>query len=91
MTGGTPDEAVVKEGLPQVKLCLSEFNRILGDTPWFGGASVSIGDLHLAPILAYMSMTPEGPDLLQPQSGLSAWWQRMSARDSMAKTQPKFG
>jgi glutathione S-transferase len=91
MIGGTPDEAVVKEGLPQVTLCLSELDRILGDNPWYGGASVSLGDLHVAPILAYMSMTPEGPDLLKPLSRLSAWWQRMSARESMAKTQPKFG
>ena len=91
MTGGTPDEGVVRDGLPMVRLCLSEFERILGDTPWFGGAAVSLGDLHIAPIMAYMTMTPESADLMKPHARLAAWWERMSARDSMAKTQPKFG
>jgi glutathione S-transferase len=91
MTGGTPDEAAVKEGLPLIRLCLSEFERILGDAQWFGGGAVSLGDLHVAPIFAYMTMTPESPDLLKPHPRLAAWWQRMSTRDSMAKTQPKFG
>ncbi len=91
MTGGTPDEAVIKDGMPQIKLCLSEFERILGDGTWFGGAAISLGDLHLAPLFAYMTMAPEGGDLMKPHQRLAAWWQRMSARPSMAKTQPKFG
>ena len=91
MTGGTPDEAVVKEALPTIRICLAEFERILGDSQWFGGASISLGDLHLAPILAYMVNTPESADLLKPHPRLAKWWERMSARDSMAKTQPKFG
>ncbi len=91
MVGGTPDDGAVKEALPQIRLCLAEFERILGDAPWFGGEAVSLGDLHLAPIFAYMTMTPESAQLLRPQARLAAWWQRVSARDSMAKTQPKFG
>ena len=91
MTGGTPDEAVVKEALPLIRTCLSEFDRILGDTPWFGGASISLADLHLAPVMAYMTNTPESQELMKPHVKLSRWWEHMSARDSMAKTQPKFG
>ena len=88
---GAADEAAVKEGLPVIRTCLSEFERILGDSQWFGGAAVSLGDLHVAPVFAYMTMTPESADLLKPRPRLAAWWQRVSARDSMAKTQPKFG
>ena len=91
MTGGTPDEAVVKEALPTIRICLAEFERILGDSQWFGGASISLGDLHLAPIFAYMVNTPESEDLMKSHGKLAKWWERMSARDSMAKTQPKFG
>jgi glutathione S-transferase len=91
MTGGTPDEAAIKEAMPQIRLCLSELERILGGAPWFGGDAVSLGDLHLAPILAYMTSTPESAALLKPHERLAGWWQRMSSRDSMAKTQPKFG
>ena len=91
MIGGTPDEDAIKEALPQIALCLAELERILGGATWFGGDAVSLGDLHLAPIFAYMTGTPENSKLLQPHERLAAWWQRMSARDSMAKTQPKFG
>lgn len=91
MTGGTPDEAAVKEALPTIRICLSEFERILGESQWFGGPSLSLGDLHLAPIFAYMVNTPESADLLRPHGKLAKWWERMSARDSMAMTQPKFG
>ena len=74
-----------------IRACLSEFDRILGDTPWFGGASISLADLHLAPVMAYMTNTPESQELIKPHVKLSRWWEHMSARDSMAKTQPKFG
>jgi glutathione S-transferase len=91
MVGGTPDDDVVKEALPQIALCLGEFERILADAPWFGGDSFSLADLHLAPLFAYMTTTPESTELMKPRQRLGAWWQRASARDSMAKTQPKFG
>jgi glutathione S-transferase len=91
MVGGTPDDAVVRESLPHIALVLSELNRIVGDAPWFGGDQVCLADIHLAPIFAYMMNTPEGVDLLKPHQHLSGWWQRMSARDSMQKTQPRFG
>ena len=91
MMGGTPDEAVVKDCLPQIGLCLSEFERILGDAPWFGGDQLSLADIHLAPIMSYMTSTPESGDLMKPRPQLGAWWQRMAGRPSMAKTQPKFG
>jgi glutathione S-transferase len=91
MQGGKPDEKEVAEGLPQIKLCLSELNRLLGTEQWFGGDQVSLADVHLAPVFAYMMGTPESPDLLKPNANLAGWWQRMSARPSMTKTQPHFG
>jgi glutathione S-transferase len=90
MTGGTPDEGAVKDAMPQIRLCLSEFDRILDGAAWFGGGALSLADLHLAPIMAYMTMTPESADLMKPHPRLIAWWQRMSTRESMEKTQPKF-
>ena len=91
MQGGTPDEAVVAACLPQVKLCLSEFARLLGVDPWFGGASISLADLHLGPIFTYASATPEGADLLARHPTLQSWGSRLSERPSMAKTPPQFG
>ncbi len=91
MLGGTPDEAVVAGGMERVRLSVAELARLLGDDAYFGGASLTLADLHLAPIVAYMSGTPEGGEVLAAHPGLGVWWGRMAERDSMAKTQPVFG
>lgn len=91
MQGGKADEAVIAAGMPQVKLSSAELVRLLGNGPWFGGASISLADLQLAPVMAYVSGTPEGEALLAAQPALKAWWGRMSERPSMAKTPPQFG
>ncbi len=91
MMKGTPDDKAVADAMPQIKLTLAEYERILGDMAWFGGADLSLADLHLAPIFAYMSATPEGGELMGAHPKLGAWWAKMSARESMSKTEPQFG
>jgi glutathione S-transferase len=91
MLGGRPDEKVIEEVIPRVRLCLAEAERIMGGDPWLAGPSLSLADLMLAPIIAYMTMTPEGPGLLAERPGLARWWQAMSSRPSMAATTPKLG
>jgi glutathione S-transferase len=88
MVGGTPDDAIVAESMAPIRVTLSEFARILGDGPWFAGAAISLADLHMAPIFGYFTSTAESGELLAPHGNLRAWWARMSARDSMAKTKP---
>lgn len=89
--GGTPDDAAVAAGMPMVRLCLAEFERLLAGGPYFGGATVSLADLHLAPVFAYMAGTAEGREALAGLPGLSLWWETISARPSMAATAPVFG
>jgi glutathione S-transferase len=91
MKGGQPDEKIVEGCLPQVRLCLTEIERIMGGGPWLAGAGLSLADLMVAPVIAYMTMAPEGSGLLGDRPGLGRWWQAMSARPSMARTAPKFG
>ena len=91
MLGGQGDEAIVRDARPMVGQCLSEFNRIKGDDQFLAGPEVSLADLYLAPIFAYMTMTPDADEVLQPHAGLRSWWEEMSGRASMQKTQPKLG
>ncbi len=91
MMNGTPDDKLVAEALPMIRLTLGEYERILGDHAWFGGAHLSLADLHLAPVFAYMTGTAESGELMAKHPKLSAWWARMAARASMAATQPQFG
>lgn len=89
--GGTPDESIIAEAMPEVEKCMSEFARLLGDQEYLVGNALSLADLHLAPIFAYFVDTPESKVVLESKSNLSAWWQRIGARDSLAKTKPQLG
>ena len=91
MLNGTPDDAAVRDSLPQVKLCLSELSRLLGRDRWFGGDTISLADLHLAAVMAYTIATPEGADLVGAHPTLKSWWGQMCQRASMSRTEPKFG
>lgn len=91
LTGGQPDEKIVEDSLPRVALCLAEAERIMGGNAWLAGPAVSLADLMWAPVIAYMTTTPEAQALMAARPGLSRWWQAMSARPSMAKTAPQLG
>ena len=91
MTGGTADEAVVRDAVPKAALVMDELERMLDGHPWLVGDSLSLADLHLMPIMAYFSHTPEGQQLLDSHAGVKRWWAAASSRPSMAKTQPKLG
>jgi glutathione S-transferase len=89
--GQKTDEAVIAEAMPRIE-CSTAALEALADPagPYLCGPGVSLADLHVAPIMAYFSQTPEGKDLLARSPKLTRWWQEMSARPSMARTQPKL-
>lgn len=91
MMGGTPDDKIVEEALPRIRLSLAEWERIMGASPWLAGATLSLADIMVAPVVAYMQMTPEAAGLMAERPGLARWWAAMSARPSMAATAPKLG
>lgn len=70
----------VLKGEPRERSMLGELMRIKGE-------AVSIADLHLAPILAYVVLTPHRDELLA-LPGLGDWWTRITARDSFKSTAP---
>jgi glutathione S-transferase len=59
--------------------------------PFLCGPEITLADLHLAPVMAYFSGTPEGKKLLSGAPRLNRWWQAISTRPSVVKTQPKLG
>jgi glutathione S-transferase len=91
LLGGTADEAIIEAAIPEVDKSMRELERLLGDQEYLTGATLSLADLHLAPIFAYFVNTPESKGLLESKPGLNAWWQRIESRGSMAKTQPQLG
>ena len=91
MTGGQADDAVVNAAKPMVEKVLSEFERIKGSDRFLAGPDLSLADPFLAPIFAYFSMTEDSKELLSMRPGLRNWWDGMSIRDSIRKTQPDLG
>jgi glutathione S-transferase len=72
MQGGQGDESIVQGSMEMVKLCLSEFERLKGSNAFLAGSEISLADCFLAPIFAYLTMTPDAEGLLQSAPGLAA-------------------
>jgi glutathione S-transferase len=91
MQGGLPDEATIEQARPTVERCLVEFSRLKGNDAYLAGPQLSMADLYLAPVFAYLTMTPDAEALLRPHGGLQSWWQVMSSLPAMEKTRPNLG
>jgi glutathione S-transferase len=91
MQGGQGDEAVVQGSLDMARRSLAEFERLRGSNAFLAGPEISLADCFLAPVFAYLTMTPESDTLLQSVPGLRQWWQAMSQRPSVERTPPLFG
>lgn len=93
MQGGTPDQALVAEGMAMTNKVLDAVEALPAEGPGVlsNGETVSLADLHLAPVIAYLSMTPPGQAALATRPRLAAWWTRFSARPSVVRTQPNLG
>lgn len=91
LMGGTTDEAAVEAALPEAQKNVDVLEDLIGDNTFLAGDTISLADLHLAPIFAYFNMTPESGPILDAKPGLRGWWKQMSERKSMLETQPQLG
>ena len=84
---GGRNDAVHQEALGKGRQVVSEIMRIKEQSPYLASNEVSIADLYLAPIFAYVALTPHRDDFLAlPEVG--DWWERISSRQSFEATQP---
>jgi len=92
LLGGTPDDKAVADAMPQVERAATALEKLADPSgPFLCGPEISLADLHVAPVMAYFSQTPEGKAVLAKLPRLTRWWQAISSRPSVAKTQPKLG
>jgi glutathione S-transferase len=80
-TGQPVDEAEIARGIAASAKVLAALEPLVGD-------GVSLADLHLGAMIAYLALAPEGTALLRQYPRLTAWWERLSARPSFAATDP---
>jgi glutathione S-transferase len=92
LLGEKPDETLIADAMPQVEKSVTALEALADNSgPFLTGVELSLADLQLAPIIAYFGQTPEGQKLLAGAPRLTRWWQQISTRPSVVKTQPKLG
>jgi len=85
--GRAPDAAKIDAAVVLADKCLGALeDLVVPNGPAMLGASVTLADLYLAPMMRYFTMAREGTDLLDARPRLSAWWQFMRERPSMEQT-----
>lgn len=87
---GGQNETMHANGLAQGRKVIEFAMATKGGSRFIAGDQPSLADLFLAPILFYVSLTPD-KDALFLVPGLSDWWAAITPRPSYAATEPKFG
>jgi glutathione S-transferase len=92
LMGRAADEAAVAAAMPTAQKSIAALEALCsGEGPYVLGARLSLADLFLIPVFAYLMGTPEAAGLLKDAPRLKRWWGGVSKRPSVAKTQPKLG
>ena len=91
LLGGSADESLIAQALPQAQTCVEVLNRCLETNPYLAGNSPSLADILLIPIIDYFRQTPEGAQLLPNGPNLERWWDRIRDHPGIEKTRPALG
>lgn len=86
---GGKNDAMRQAGMTTGRKVIEFVMRTKGSAPFIAGA-LSLADLYLAPILFYVSLTPD-KDALFDVEGAADWWTRIQALPSYKVTQPDLG
>ena len=82
------DEAAIAAAVPEVRLCLSEFARLMGERPFMAGERISLADLMVFPLLYYFRRVPESTGPMGEHPILASWMRRIEERQSVQVTKP---
>lgn len=84
--GGKNDEAL-QTGLENGRKVIRFIMEKKGGNPFIAGDDHSAADYALAPLFAYVAMTPHKDEFLAI-AGMSDWWDRTTALESFKATDP---
>ena len=86
---GGQNDAARKGGLENGRKVIELIMQTRGASPFIAG-DLSLADLYLAPIVFYVSLTPD-KDAVFDVEGFADWWAKIQALPSFKSTEPKFG
>ena len=86
---GGKNDAMRKAGVENGRKMIDFAMKTRGSSPFIAG-ELSLADLFLAPIVFYVSLTPD-KEALFVIDGFADWWTKTQALQSYKDTQPKLG
>ena len=86
--GEPVDAGEIERGLEGSAHALDALEALAAGTGFLVGAQLSLADLHVAPMIAYLTAAAAARDVLASRPKLSAWWHMMQRRESLAATDP---
>jgi glutathione S-transferase len=75
---GGQNETARREGIATSTKVLGYLMQLRGQAEFIAGDAVSLADLYLAPICAYVALTPDAPEVFAVD-GFAPWWERVQA------------
>ena len=86
---GGKNDAMRKAGLENGRRVVDLAMQTKGDSDFVAG-DLSLADLYLAPIVLYVSLTPDANSVFNVD-GFADWWTKIQALKSFQSTQPNLG
>ncbi len=86
---GGKNEDALKSGIETGRKVIEFAMKTKGSSPFIAG-DLSLADLYLAPIVFYVSLTPDHEAVFNVE-GFTDWWAKIQALQSYKATEPKFG
>jgi glutathione S-transferase len=83
-----PDRAAIDAMQPELQREVEVLDNALGKTGHLVGEKLTLADIYILPIVAYLKQTPEGGPLVAKAKNLSAFFDRNAERDSFKATVP---
>lgn len=86
--GHPADPIEYRRGLEAAPLVLRALDQLANEGGFLVADSLSLADIHLAPMIGYFASDPGGETLLKQYHRLSNWWSMMSLRKHLVDTRP---
>lgn len=87
---GQPDRAVIDQALGEMPAQIAALDKAYAASDFLAGPTLSVADLFVAPIMAYLAAMPEGAQLLAAAPNLQRAQAAIAARPSFTTTQPQL-
>lgn len=88
LPGGAPDRTRIDAALPKLRDAFGVLERELAGRDYLAGATFSLADMYLLPLIHYTRLLPESGEMLRASPQIDTWFQRVAARPAARETEP---